>query len=146
MRTILFDIDGVLADCTHRLHFIQNGKKDWDAFFDACVDDAPIEANIRFLWAMQEYFRVIFITGRPERIRKATMDWFNKHGILFRANDFIIMRRDGDYRPDFEVKRELFRKWIDQTSVIAVIEDRDQVVEMWRAEGLLCLQPKKGDY
>jgi hypothetical protein len=30
---ILVDIDGTLADCTHRLHHIQKQPKDWDAFF-----------------------------------------------------------------------------------------------------------------
>jgi hypothetical protein len=37
-RCYLFDLDGTLADCTHRLH----RRKHWRAFFAACTADSPI--------------------------------------------------------------------------------------------------------
>lgn len=33
MKYIVFDIDGVLADCSHRLHYIQKPIKDYDKFY-----------------------------------------------------------------------------------------------------------------
>jgi hypothetical protein len=146
VRTVLFDIDGVIADCSHRLHFIQSAPADWDGFFDACSGDAPIWPTIKFLWALHEVFKTVYVTGRPERIREKTKDWLKSHGLGNCKGIYLLMRKDDDHRPDFEVKRELFLNCIEPDSVFAVVEDRDQVVEMWRKLGLLCLQPKRGDY
>ena len=41
---VVFDLDGTLADITHRLHHIEPPNKNWPAFFRACGDDAPIPA------------------------------------------------------------------------------------------------------
>jgi hypothetical protein len=43
----VFDLDGTLADCTHRRHLADAG--DWDGFFAACVDDVPIAPVIELL-------------------------------------------------------------------------------------------------
>lgn len=32
---IVFDLDGTLADCEHRIHHITKEPKDWRAFFEA---------------------------------------------------------------------------------------------------------------
>lgn len=46
-KAYIFDIDGTIADCSHRLHFITGEHKNWDAFYDACLDDAPINDVIK---------------------------------------------------------------------------------------------------
>lgn len=138
--TLLIDIDGVVADCSHRLHYIDREKPDWDAFFEECSLDKPIIPMIRFVSELQQ-FRLVYVTGRPERVHGKTVKWFDLHGVPW---DNFVMRKDGDHRPDHVVKWELAQKYL--PGVMAVVEDRDQVVEMWRARGLLCLQPKKGDY
>jgi hypothetical protein len=147
MKAIICDIDGVIADLTHRLEHITGETKNWEAFFEACTDDDPIMPVIRFLNASVGYFDIIYVTGRPERVRDKTIAWFEKNSVpFFRSQTRLLMRKDGDHRHDTQVKRELFRQFIDQTNVIAVIEDRDAVVEMWRNEGLLCFQPRNGDF
>jgi hypothetical protein len=138
--TVLVDIDGVVADCSHRLGFIEREKPDWDAFFEACSGDLPHIPMIRFLCELEQ-FRLIYVTGRPERTRAATEKWFGLQGVPW---DILLMRKDGDHRPDHIVKLELAKEYL--PGVLAVVEDRDQVVAMWREHGLLCLQPKKGDY
>ena len=50
----IFDIDGTLADCSHRLHYISGEHKDWDAFYKECVNDKPIMGVIEVLWSLQE--------------------------------------------------------------------------------------------
>jgi hypothetical protein len=35
---------------------------------------------------------------------------------------------------------------IDETKVLFVVEDRNRVVEMWREEGLVCLQCAPGEF
>ena len=86
---VVWDIDGTLANASHRLHHIipdpnavyeQPFKKDWDAFLsdEAVAGDAPIEQTFHLLTSMLENsqdYRVIFITGRPEAQRQVTYDW-----------------------------------------------------------------------
>ncbi len=62
----VFDIDGTLADITHRLHFIQGEKKDWDAFFAACIDDAPIGHMLDLAWYIGKDHHVVYVI-RPQR-------------------------------------------------------------------------------
>lgn len=69
----VFDIDGTLADCSHRLHHIQKEPKDWDAFFDACGDDAPMPHVIAVAKALRTVgWPIIFVSGRSDRVRQQT--------------------------------------------------------------------------
>ena len=57
------------------------------------------------------------------------------------------MRPAGDRRRDSIVKAELFdRKVRDEYRVLVVLDDRKQVVDMWRSLGLTCLQVAEGDF
>ena len=141
---VICDIDGVIADCTHRLKFIEQTPADWDAFFEACSDDAPIHPMIKFLQAL-DGFDIFYVTGRPKRVHFKTLLWMVRYEVPIVCGADVYMREDGDHRQDFQVKAEIFDKHIAR-EVVAVFEDRDQVVQMWRDKGLLCFQPKKGDY
>jgi len=149
---ILVDIDGTLANAKHRLHFIKRGEgqttpPDWDAFFDACDQDKPITIVCTLVSSLQENHRVIFVTGRPERIREKTLKWLGDHGCLVDMPPHMLMRKDGDHRPDWVVKEEmlgLMRAHGYKPKL--VIEDRKQVVEMYRKRGLIVFQCAEGDY
>ena len=57
------------------------------------------------------------------------------------------MRRTKDFRKDAIVKTELFEAHIrGQFEVLFVLDDRDQVVEMWRQMGFACLQVAPGNF
>ena len=43
IKNVVFDIDGTIADCNHRRHFVSNGNNDWDSFKAETVNDTPIE-------------------------------------------------------------------------------------------------------
>jgi hydroxymethylpyrimidine pyrophosphatase-like HAD family hydrolase len=141
------DLDGTLAKIGHRLHFIKDGNKDWDSFFDACDQDEPIKPIISIIQALQaDQFDIIVLTGRPERTRRKTLYWLSQYGI--HANK-MYMRKDGDHREDYIVKAELYDQMLDEHPghmVMAVFEDRQQVVDALRAKGALVLQVAKGDY
>jgi len=148
----IFDLDGTLADCRHRLKYLQQEPKDWDAFFDACDQDAPITDVIDLFQEIIASERsndpVLFITGRPERIREKTKLWLRKHTTIWDAN--LYMRKDGDHRPDDIVKKEIFQKEVlsryDFSHIAGVFEDRDRVVAMYRSLGLRCYQVAPGAY
>ena len=148
-KAYIFDIDGTIADCSHRLHFITGEHKDWGAFYDACFDDAPINDVIKILniieWRAPA--KVIFLTGRPEQSRLNTSNWIANYIGIETGKENLFMRHDGDHRPDYIVKHEIYEQEIkDKHNVIGVFEDRDSCVKMWRELGLTCFQVADGRY
>ena len=101
---------------------------------------------IEFLQTLSSVLTIAYVTGRPERTRQTTLAWFRKHCVPWKDGGILAMRTDVDHREDHIVKLELFMKWFCPENVCAIIEDRDQVVDMWRGYGFLCLQPKRGNY
>jgi len=77
---IIFDLDGTLADITHRLHFIQKEPKDWDGFFAACVADKPIAHTIEIMNILMNRDRVEIWTGRSDIVREETIRWLDIYG------------------------------------------------------------------
>lgn len=138
MRVYIFDLDGTQADLSHRLHHIQQGRYDHDAFMAGIPDDLPIWPVIELARACDAHAGVICTTGRPENTRASTESWLQRYDSPFRA---LYMRADGDTRPDHVVKRQMLEAIrADGYEIIAVIDDRQSVVDMWREEGLTCLQ------
>jgi len=143
----IFDIDGTLADCTHRLHFIRRPFPDWPAFFAACVDDSPIPEVIKLLHIIAGEETIVLATGRSDKIRQQTYAWLITQKIS--AFTPVYMRKTGDHREDHIVKAELLDKIIHDfpgEEIGGVFEDRQQVVDMYRAQGLRVFQVAKGDY
>ena len=143
---VIVDLDGTLADCTHRLHHIrERRRKNWDAFFAGCHLDEPNAVVVALVQALQRDHRLIFCSGRPERTRRATEKWLDDHlGIRAPA---LYMRADNDRRADDIVKRELLaRIREDGFEPVLAIDDRKRVVDMWRSEGLVCAQVAEGEF
>ncbi len=140
---VIFDLDGTLCDCEHRLHHLSKQKKDWDAFHSACALDSPNTPLVRLLKLLKDTGHTIAIcSGRPDTYQDITRAWLAKYA----GTDFqLYMRKAGDHRPDTIVKREMLRK-IGKDNVLFVIDDRKSVVDMWRSEGLLCLQCAEGNF
>jgi hypothetical protein len=125
---------------------IRQERPDWDAFFEACDEDEPLTPMIELVRDLSLIYRIVYVTGRPERIRHKTENWLIANRLPYsKAVQILHMRKDGDHRQDYIIKREALGQ-MDRSQISVVFEDRDQVVSMWREEGLLCLQPKKGDY
>jgi hypothetical protein len=143
----IFDIDGTLADISHRLHFIQQKPSDWRRFFAACVDDVPIKEVIQICNLLHAAsYRIILVSGRGEEIRAETVAWLNDFEVHFGA---LYMREEDDYREDSILKGEILdeiRKHYPDEEIAGVFEDRKQVVDMYRAKGLRVFQVAEGDF
>ena len=141
---IVFDFDGTLCDITHRLHFIQNKPKDWPAFFRACANDPPIMEMVnlasRLVLAGN---RVEVWSGRSDIVRRESDEWLTRHCI---GHALLRMRKDGDYRQDAIVKAEWLEALPKHDWPDVVFDDRQQVVDMWRAHGVRCCQVAPGDF
>lgn len=135
----VFDLDGTLADCSHRLHHLE--RKDWRAFFAACPDDTLIEHVRTVFWALAANGnRVEIWSGRSDEVRAETEEWLERHDIFPTA---LLMRTARDHRPDDEVKRDFLRGG---GAPDIIFDDRDRVVAMWRDEGIPCFQVAAGRF
>jgi len=172
--TVIFDIDGTLADIEHRRHFVEGKKKDFDSFNAAMVNDTPNAPIVDLLhmclagWDSQ----VIFCTGRMEQYREVTRNflldkcevegylslvdesdrWECKYRRMVEdALDVILIMRPDERRhdPDHQIKQEMLDeilKIVDKKNITFAVDDRQRVVDMWRSNGLTCLQVAEGNF
>src|SRR3954463_8864598 len=98
MKAVIFDIDGTLADTTHRLHHVKAKPPNWDAFFAECVNDPLIEPTheLAQVVAAQGY-KIILVSGRSAKVRPETEAWLAQHAVPYQE---LHMRAEGDYRQD----------------------------------------------
>ena len=145
-KTVLFDIDGTIADISHRRGFLEGERPDWARFNDAMGDDTPNQPVVslyKTLW-QSGAFELILLSGRNERHRKLTEQWLTWNEIPF---SHLLMRADNDSRADHLVKEEILDQLLAQGAEIAfTVDDRQQVVDMWRRRGITCLQCDVGDF
>ena len=125
------DIDGVVADVRHRLHHLQ-GRKDWDAFFAAAAEDAVHPEGAAIVSALSPKYDIVFLTGRPERLRVATQRWLDGHG--FDGHE-LVMRPEGDRRPAAIVKVERLAELAERQTIAIVVDDDPQVLGAAHAAG-----------
>lgn len=133
---IIVDIDGTLAKMNGRSPY------DWDRVGEDSVN-LPVASIVEDYRKVNR--NVIIFTGRDGSCYDATKEWLFYNGIPW---DELHSRGEGDNRKDSIVKREMFEKYIrGRYYVDFVLDDRDQVVDMWRKElGLTCLQVDYGDF
>lgn len=152
----ILDIDGTIADITHRLHFIgatatthvpYDGVKDWTKFYAAAVDDKPIFETITVARALEKAgHTIVYSTGRGSGNRTNTLAWLTKYRL---PSGLLFMRDDKDYREDYIVKSELLDQILNYykgTEIGGAFEDRQQVVDMYRARGLRVFQVAPGKF
>ena len=135
LRTaIICDIDGTLA------HMKDRSPYDWSRVYQDEVD--PIIKKL--LDTIKYKYLIILTSGRDEVCREETNKWLRENDVPY---GMLLMRPEGDIRKDSIVKRELFERYIrDYYNIEFVLDDRNQVVDMWRSLGLKCLQVQDGDF
>jgi hypothetical protein len=136
---VVFDLDGTIADISHRVHFVRGARPNWPAFFAACVDDVPNAPVVAALQAhRQAGHRVEVWSARSDIVRDETELWLQEAGIP--AALLTNMRAAGDSTPDTVLKRHWLMQLHESERPDVVYDDRQRVVDMWRAEGLACFQ------
>lgn len=101
--------------------------------------DKAREAVVETVWALYKSgYKIIFCSGRDAVCRSETLEWLsNNFGFLMVDRSVLLMREQGDNRKDSIVKLELFDKYIrNNYNVVAVFDDRPQVIRMWNEIGL----------
>ena len=147
-KIVIFDLDGTLAliDDRRDLATKDNGKFDWDVFFnpDNINLDLPNQPVINMANMLHKQgFRIFILSGRSDVTHQATVNWLNDNGVWW---DHLVMRPQNHlYLPDNDLKQG----WLDtigKDNVAMVFDDRNQVVDMWRANGLTCFQVADGNF
>ena len=151
---VIFDLDGTLADIEDRrkLSTKDNGKMDWVKFFDPQnIDlDKPNNAVIRMAQVLHETgHRIAIFSGRSKGTKVATMEWLNKYNVPYNILKMRPTSKEWMYMPDDELKQH----WLDdlfpndvRDRIVGIFDDRQKVVDMWRKNGLTCMQVAPGDF
>lgn len=131
-KAIIVDIDGTLAKMKNRSPFDWSKVKE-----DTCNEIIKTIVN--------QYKGYVFIfSGRDGICKNDTIEWLNDNGIVFNE---LHMRDINNTEKDSIIKKRLFEEHIKGKYYIEyVLDDRNQVVDMWRRLGLICLQVAEGDF
>lgn len=135
------DIDGVLADVSHRLHHVAKRPKDWDAFFAAASRDPVLPEGLAVARELAERYDLTYLSGRPERCRRDTERWFQKHEIP--AGE-LLLRRPNDRRPARITKIEILRRMAATRRIALFVDDDFEVCSAARAAGFTVLEATWG--
>lgn len=137
MAVTVFDLDGVLADVRHRLHFLQQRPRDWKSFFADAVRDPVLEpGRVALEAAVEQGSDIMYLTGRPDFCRADTMWWFREHGF---PEAELHMRPNRDRRPARYFKAESLQRFARTHPIAAMIDDDLKVVEHLRELGFTVL-------
>jgi hypothetical protein len=129
---VVLDIDGVLADVRHRLHYLAARPKNWEGFFAAAKDDQVLEIGAEFAKRAATTHEIVYLTGRPERLRAATQAWLDQQQL---PGGRLLMRPEGDRRPSAVVKVHELRRLRRESAVEMLVDDDPSVIKAARAAG-----------
>lgn len=160
---IVCDLDGTLCNVEHRRHFVrpvepvgelkveQDGsvevkpfKKNWMAFYEGIKDDTLNKWCRDILTSFSLACPIVLCSGRGQEYENQTVEWLMRHDIEF---DELFMRQRKDSRKDSIVKEIILDfEILTRYEPHFFIDDRSQVVEMWRKRGYVCLQCDEGNF
>lgn len=139
---IICDLDGTLA--------IIGNRSPYDASQCDKLDrlNEPVAKVIRKF--ARDGHQIIFMSGRSREHEEPTRRFLKQHGFVLadedpRSGALLHMRAERDTRKDSIVKQELYEQHVaGKFNVEFCIDDRDQIVDMWRSLGLTCMQVGEG--
>jgi hypothetical protein len=135
-KAIICDLDGTLC--------LMNGRNPFNA--SKCDEDLLNEPVANLLRNYKQLgYAILLVSGRNDIYKEPTLRFLEKHDIAF---DELLMRKAKDNRKDAVLKIEIYNESIkDKYIVEFVLDDRNQVVDMWRKElKLPCFQVFYGDF
>jgi predicted kinase len=133
-NAIIVDMDGTLA--------LLDGRNPYDAA--KCDRDLPNLPVLETVHKWQVDTQIIIVSGREDRFQPQTEAWLKQHDVRYSA---IYMRQSKDLRKDAIVKAEIYHQFIQpHYNIRFILDDRNQVVEMWRSLGLTVFQVAEGNF
>lgn len=153
---IIFNLDGTLADCEHRRHFVEPPedschdcykiwKQDWQAFYEACDQDTPntavLDVFIHLTQGDPFNHDVRVVSCRCESVREKTLKWLTDLSGYTEDIQYwdrrLKMRPIGDTKPDHELKEQWLNDALGEGTLIEFVFDSDpQSIAMWQRRGI----------
>lgn len=133
----VFDIDGVLADVSHRVRHLERRVPDWERFFRAAPKDPVHPEGVALALEAARDCEVVYVTGRPEWCRRDTQAWLDQNGL---PEGTLAMRRTGDRRPARRAKPELLSRLAEDRVVAVVVDDDLEVCDAYEEAGWTVLR------
>lgn len=124
----IFDIDGTLAHMGDRIYY-EMSKVDRDEY------DTPTMILFEIYKEKTSVNNVILCSGRSESSRELTKKWLIDAGVRNVENIRMYFRKDGDMRPDWMVKQEMWSEIQKFNNIIGMFDDRLQVTRRARMLG-----------
>lgn len=131
------DLDGTLALFKDKGH---RGPFDYGKVSDDELNE-PVAEVVRALY--QYGYIPVYLSGRESTCRTQTLLWLQQHKL---PGYWPLMREPNDNRSDVVVKRELYDQVPSNLDVKFALDDRNQVVELWRSMSIPCFQVAEGDF
>ena len=148
-KCIVCDLDGTLANVDHRRHYVRRQKPlkpNWVMFFEKMTEDPVNEWCREILENMSEKYPIVYATGRAGEYMPHTETWLKENNLRF-GNSYLFSRMEKDHRKD-DIVKEIILEFEIKTKFnpFFIIDDRQQVVDMWRKHGYTVLQCARGDF
>ena len=133
-KAIICDLDGTLALFGDANPYDRDFSKD-------TLNPAVADVLKRY---HKDKIEILIVSGRSDKFKEMTLKWLETNKIPF---TWLTMRKEGDVRKDVIVKQEIYEVTIKYLyKVLFVLDDRNQVVEFWRSQGLTCFQVAEGNF
>ena len=118
-------------------------KRPWfgEGAAEGMINDVPNTGMCDMIRKLQEDFVIVVATGRDTTQEAVTKEWLAKQGI--NADEFYF-RTNKDYRKGVVVKKEQIEAILEKYDIVAIFDDCEPIVDMYREMGLTVLQPNKG--
>lgn len=148
-KVIVCDLDGTLANCEHRRHFVrppEGVKKDWKSFNAGIPNDTINTWCHLIIMSMEDTYNIstVFCTGRDSNQERATREWLEKNTL---SRFPLYMRNRQDSRQDYIIKEIILDfELLTRYEPYFFIDDRQQVVDMYRKRGYTVLQCDVGNF
>jgi hypothetical protein len=116
------------------------GMVSWDEYHEAGARDNAFDHAIELINSLyMAGYEIIAITGRNERFRKLTMDWFIENEVDIEE---ILMRPDGNFLKNGELKVELIRERFKGSykQIHFLIDDNEGAILEFNKLGIATLQ------
>jgi phosphoglycolate phosphatase-like HAD superfamily hydrolase len=135
----VFDLDNTLAGTAHRQHFLERHPRDWDGFFAAAPLDPPLAEGVAMARTAARTCDLVYLTGRPERCRRDTLDWLALHRL---PDGELHMRPAQDRRPARTTKLETLRGLARRREVLVVVDDDELVCDAAERAGFAVVRAR----
>ena len=131
---ILVELEGTLIDP----RAVQGTTETYEESQLALFQCKPHFSMMSLCSQLQNIYDVCVITSLPDKFAQMATDWFMGHDF---QPDYLLMRPENNYEPEADLKPRLVSEYFGadwRSRVAFAIEDRDKLVDAWRAQGIMC--------